>query len=113
MAAKKLKKITPDYLRQIEKGLCNWQNLSAIYELSEDFIRKYKNKLNWGIICIKQKFSEEFIIEFQHKANWDYISSHQKLSTKFVKEFCSRINFNYLPLCFFKMENPNSWKTFF
>jgi hypothetical protein len=113
--AKKLKKISPQHLGQIEKGLPpSWYNLSSNYELSEEFIRKYKEKVYWYYIFTRQKLSVSFIIEFQYEAkvHLDYICICQKLSAKFIKEFSHKINFNYLPLCFFKIENQNSWKTF-
>ena len=48
-------------------------------KLSEDFIRKYEDKLCFIEISEHQTLSEDFIEEFAHKVNWNYISFCQKL----------------------------------
>ena len=41
----------------------NWDNISYYQKLSEDFIRKFKDKVTWYRISWYQKLSLEFIIE--------------------------------------------------
>ena len=53
---------------QINDNL-NWYDISNKYILSENFIRKYKNKVFWTYISIYQKLSDDFIREFQNEIN--------------------------------------------
>lgn len=62
----------------------NWFDISINYELSEEFIRKFQNKVIWHYICQYQKLSESFIMELKNKVSWLYISRYQKLSEKFI-----------------------------
>ena len=41
-----------------------WKCICKYRELSEDFIREYRNRVNWVYISLCQKLSEEFIMEF-------------------------------------------------
>ncbi len=75
-------------------------------QLSEDFIREFKNKVNWIYISAYKKLSEEFIKEFQDKVDWYFISKRQKLSESFIKEFQNKIDWKMFN------ENKNLSKEF-
>jgi hypothetical protein len=68
-----------------------WNHISEHQVLSEEFIRKYQNKVNWIIISAYQKLSEDFIREFQRKVFWPFIFKYQNLSEDFIKEFQDKI----------------------
>jgi hypothetical protein len=63
-----------------------WHTISREYELSEDFIRIYQDKLNWYYISEYQDLSEKFIIEFKDKVNVNLVLKNQKLSIKFLNK---------------------------
>ena len=69
----------------------SWDTVAIDYQLSEDFIRKFSDKLNWNQISIYQSLSENFIREFKNKVNWASISQHQILSESFIREFKDRL----------------------
>jgi hypothetical protein len=64
-----------------------WNHISEHQVLSEEFIRKYQNKVDWISISVYQKLSEEFIREFKYKVFWPFIFKYQDLSEDFKKEF--------------------------
>ena len=82
---KKLEKIYRKPISEFTKR--KWINISVNQKLSEDFIRKYQDKVDWYWISRCQILSEDFIREFQHKVYWPYISQYQKVSKEFIKEF--------------------------
>jgi len=57
-----------------------WTDISQYQQLSEDFIEKFRNKVDWHNISEYQKLSEEFIEKFRNKVYWYNISIYQKLS---------------------------------
>ena len=71
----------------------NWENISHKYNLSEDFIREFQdkviwyNKVYWAHICRHQKLSKEFIVEFADKVNFQYILMNENISND-VKDYC-------------------------
>ena len=68
----------------------DWSYISKV-QLTEDFIRKYQDKVYWYYICIYQKLSENFIREFQYKVNWGNITQYQELSESFIREFKDKV----------------------
>jgi len=62
----------------------NIKTLDYTKRLSEEFIEKYKNKLNWEKICMYQKLSENFINKHRLYVYWKNISMCQKLSEQFI-----------------------------
>lgn len=62
-----MKELPKEILDQIETDTINvsWYTISHKYNLNEEFISKYKDKLNWIYISECQKLSEEFI--YKHK----------------------------------------------
>jgi hypothetical protein len=69
-----------------------WTNISEYQNLSEEFIREFKDNVNWSYISIYQKLNESFIIEFKDKVYWNYISRDQKLSEEFIREFKDNVS---------------------
>jgi hypothetical protein len=43
----------------------DWDLISEYQELSENFIREFKDKLNWEKIKLYQILSEDFILELE------------------------------------------------
>jgi hypothetical protein len=70
----------------------NWNCISIHQNLSEDFIREFKDKVDWINISTYQKLSEKFIKEFKDYVDWNCVSTYQKLSKKFIKEFNLKIS---------------------
>ena len=67
--------------------LYGWEHLSKHKNLSEDFIRKYQDKVDWEYISEYQTLSEYFIHKFKDKVDWYKISEYQILSEEFIREF--------------------------
>lgn len=77
----------------------HWDNLSRNYELSENMIRLFQNKLNWYNIARYQELSDNFIkefIEYQLKDHISTICKYQDLSEYFLDEFRSKIDWNII-----------------
>ena len=72
----------------------NWLNVSRNIQLSENFIREFKDKVYWIEISYYQNLSENFIREFQYSVTWSYISERQKLSEEFIREFKNRVDWD-------------------
>jgi hypothetical protein len=65
-------------------SLC-WDKISG-YKLTDEFIEKYKNKLNWEVICKYQDLSEDLILRNKHYIKWNKLQiSRWKYSDKFIK----------------------------
>ena len=64
-------------------GLNDWRRISQHKYLTEEFMEKYKDKIDWGIVSICQRLSESFIEKYQDKVDWVYINIHQELSKEF------------------------------
>jgi len=74
----------------------NWYNLSINYQLPENFIREFHNKVIWFYISIYQKLSEDFIREFQYIVDWRRISIYQILSENLIREFKEYVHWTYI-----------------
>ena len=75
----------------------DWLRISVSENLSEEFIREFKDKVSWGEISALQNLSEEFMRDYKDKIIWRNISRKQKLSNEFLIEFEDKID----------------WKTYF
>ena len=62
----------------------HWGKISAIFPLSEQFIRDYQNKLDWNSISFNQKMSDKFIIEFQNKINFHVLHGKWKILPRLI-----------------------------
>ena len=81
-----LQKLSEDFICEF-KDYVDWDCISANQKLSENFIREFKDKVNWYDISECQNLSESFIREFQDSIDWGCISKYQKLSEPFIREF--------------------------
>ena len=88
-------KITSNFIREFfteetYQGL--WYEISCNRKITEDFIEKYKDKLDWSAISEHQDLKEKFILKYADKVNWEIIFHHQTLSKKFIQENSWRVN---------------------
>ena len=52
--------------KSIDKwGWSEWDSICVYCNLSENFMRKFKNKLHWECISSFQRFSLDFVLEFK------------------------------------------------
>ena len=64
----------------------NWVLLSKHEGLTEDFIRKFADKVEWEWISQYQHLSEGFIREFKDDVDWICISTCQERSENLMGE---------------------------
>ena len=109
---KKIIKITPNNVitivraipftcKELEKIITNikfrngttfWRAISECQQLSEQFIEKYKDKVNWYDISRYQKLPEPFIEKHKDKVDWCEISWCQQLSEQFIEKYKDKVN---------------------
>jgi hypothetical protein len=90
--------LSESFIREF-KDQVDWWSISKYQDLSEPFIRDFKDQVNWWCISRFQDLSEDFIREFKDKVDWWDISAFQDLSEEFLIEFI-----NYI-----ETGNKNSW----
>ena len=73
-----------------------WKALSMHNGLTENFIRKFADKVNWDCISEYQHLSEDFIREFAESVDWYWISRYQHLSEGFIREFANKVKWCYI-----------------
>jgi len=88
-------KLSEAFIEELSEKLKtdDWRIISYTQKLSENFIRKHKDRVDWDSISSSQKLSMNFIREFQDKVDWSSISWTQNLNMKFIREFQDRINY--------------------
>lgn len=101
-----------NYRNPLKKHSLNWKKISQRRDLSEDFIFDFCHELNWAYVSYFATLSERFIEKFSWRVDWIGISCKQKLSLNFIKKFQDKIYLKYMPLCFFKINDKSSWRTF-
>ena len=74
----------------------NWDALTYVRDLSEEFIERHSDKLNWYSISMFKKLNEDFIRKFSDKVKWEYISSRQTLSEDFIRKFSDKVDFSVI-----------------
>ena len=57
-----------------------WIEISQFKYLTEEFMEKYKNKVNWLYISKYQNLSGEFIHKYKEKINFKHISKQNKIN---------------------------------
>lgn len=72
----------------------DWNNISRMRYLSDDFMEKYSDNLNWNSICTNQIMTEKFIKKFIEKINFNIISStvSNLISINFLFEYRNELN---------------------
>uniref|UniRef100_A0A1B6L981 Uncharacterized protein n=1 Tax=Graphocephala atropunctata TaxID=36148 RepID=A0A1B6L981_9HEMI len=76
-----------------------WDDLSQKYELSEEMMRMFQNKLNWHSIAKYQNLSSTFIkefIEYQLNPYIELVCRYQHLTPDFLEEFKDRVDWNII-----------------
>jgi hypothetical protein len=91
--AKANKLINDDYINATEK---EWDEISRYQKISEEFIKKHKDKLNWYNISMYQKLSESFITEFKDLVHWTNISIYQNLSESFIRKYKDLVSWTHI-----------------
>lgn len=84
--------------------------LDKIFIFSENFLRKYKDKVNWTVISKVYKLDFIFIEEMKDYVDWEMISIYQYLSDTFIEENIN--NLNLLHLIMFQELNRNLIEVF-
>ena len=86
--------ITLEFILEFHYEL-DFDSVSCCATLSEDSIRRLKNKVNWFFISHYQKLSESFIEEFKDKIKIENVlnnrSTYPNLSFKFLLEHIDKI----------------------
>src|SRR3712207_7302053 len=72
--------------------LGQWNEISTMGNLTEEFMDEYQNQLNWGYICQTQKLSENFIRNHENKMVWNFVSKYQNLSEQFINDYQNQLN---------------------
>lgn len=81
--------------------IIDWDELSKIQKLSEEFIEKYRNKVSWDNIFAYQQLSEKFIDyiiqkyydkELKNKLNIFNLLENQKVSETFIEKHILNIS---------------------
>jgi len=88
------KELPEEVIEDFRKGCSILIYVYCEYNLSENLIREFQDKVNWYWISIEQNLSEDFIREFQDRVNWDNICYKQNLSKEFIMEFVDKIVFD-------------------
>ena len=89
---KRDQKIINEHIKEMRP--LDWSAICNECELTESFMREYKDKLNWSTVSRNQKLSEDFIREFQDKLEWVFISNSYYIKNKFLKEFDNKVYWN-------------------
>jgi hypothetical protein len=89
--------LSEDFIRKF-KDKVSWLDICYFQTLSENFIREFKDKVNWYSISSSQTLSESFIREFQNSVNWAQISYCQTLSEDFIREFKDKLHWGYISI---------------
>src|SRR3712207_7198634 len=76
----------------INPKLNDWEEISKYEYLAEEFIERYKDRLDWFWVSMKQRLSEGFIDKYQDRIGWESISKYQQLSEKFIEENRDKID---------------------
>ena len=87
--------LTEDFIRKFADKV-DWFRISGIQHLSEDFIREFQYRVDWERISINQHLSEDFIREFKDRVNWGWISYFQRLSEDFIREFKDNVSWGWM-----------------
>jgi len=64
------KNLSEELITDLDDAKINWDNYFSTHKLSEDFIRKFKDKVSWTTIINTQDLSEDFLMEFKDEIKW-------------------------------------------
>jgi hypothetical protein len=66
--------------------------------LSEEFIERYKDRVDWHWVGIYQTLSEEFIERYKDRVDWHWISECQILSEEFIERNKDRVTWVWISI---------------
>ena len=96
-----MKKFEEELSRKIDKRIFGWEadltNCIFRRQLSEDFIKKYKDNFGWRWrdISAYQTFSESFLREMKDYIIWESIDNTDSFSVDFIREFKRELDLNH------------------
>ena len=68
-----------------------WDCICYYQVLTEDFIEKYKKKLDWCCLCQCQKMSEPFLKKHLRDISWDHLLDFNRVSVDFIIKHIKKI----------------------
>lgn len=85
-----------DFFIQNEYAI-DWFLISYSLTFKEEFMEKFLNKISIKMICRYQELSHEFMRRHKDKLDWDSISGYQRtLTLDFIKEMYEYMKLKYL-----------------
>lgn len=78
-----------------EKG---WSYISVHQHLSENFLKKYQDKLDWWLICRYQDISTDFMLEVFNKIKWSEIIKRKCVPFQWFCEHLNMFNDSYITM---------------
>ena len=93
--------LSNDFLREF-KDKIDWRGFSySHYNLSISFIEEFKDKIEWMNILYRNKLNEQFVRRHltdlkKGYSFWSDVSSHVELSEQFIREYADKINWEYI-----------------
>lgn len=89
-----MKMTTAEFKKEFEVNSildADFEEISIISDLSTNFIREHKNKLNWRRITKSHNITIEFANEFKDCIDWGWISKSHKLTDEFIDFFADEL----------------------
>ena len=104
-------KVSEEFLRYyIDKDYLagpDWWPVPCQQDLSEQFMRDFKDKLDWGWVSRWQNLTESFMREMKDYVKWNNAAECQKMSEDFILENYDRVNY----YCLVKNKRKDMKKT--
>lgn len=83
--------VDEDFLDEF-KDKINWKSFTRYSKsMNEHIARKYKDLIDWDAISYKKYLSDDFIEEFAHRINWRVLWKYRKVDEDFLRRFKSYI----------------------
>ena len=83
------------YEYQTEGHINQYWNCSLYTDLSEEFVREYREHLNWYNISLVQPLTNDFVREFRKEINWTAVIMERKdISWDFKNAWAKELNLN-------------------
>lgn len=67
------------WLNKKDRKLRIWNTLSYFQQLDDDFIEKYKNKLDWELMSVNQQFSEKIMFKYMNIIRWNAVLDNKNI----------------------------------
>jgi hypothetical protein len=68
-------------------NVLNLDLVLKVSNVSEAFLRDFKDRIDWRTVSMRQKISLEFVREFAHLIDWRYLSYNSHLTGDIIAEF--------------------------